>query len=296
MSRLSSEKTRISWRALCLAMCASVTLAGPALASTPDIMVLRSDLTDSPLGAVIDGELASGLIERAHFESSYFSPTPYGDIELAAGCHASTDACVERVAVSLDADRLLVRELRRDATGALVLTLVAKDETSKLTRRAESVVTLRGEKRPEVVVPQLIARVYGQAEGEPAVAPKPEPAPAHDGLHKAGYAVLGSSVALLVAGVGVGVSSRNAHERYTDTHVMDAASAEHADAELEDAQRRARTANILFASGAAAATGGIVMLLWGRFRNDERPPPVTVGIEPVAQGGFVRVAGRLGRM
>jgi hypothetical protein len=279
-------------------MCASVTFTNLATAhaSTPDIMVLRSDLTDSPLGAVIDGELASGLIERAHFASSYFSPTPFGDIELAAGCHASTDACVERVAASLDADRLLVRELRRDATGALVLTLVAKDEASKVTRRAESVVTFRGEKRPELVVPQLIARVYAQSDAEPQLPQVPGPVPSHERLHKAGYAVLGGSVALLAAGVGVGVSSRRAHERYTDMQVNDAASAEAADAQLDDAQRRARTANILFATGAAAATTSLVMLLWGRFKDAEHQPRIAVGVEPVQQGGFVRVTGRLGRM
>ena len=111
MSRLSSENSRFTWRALCLAVCACVTFAnlGRARASTPDRMVLRSDLTDTPLSAVIDGELASALIERAHFESSYFSPTPYGDIERAAGCNASTDEFVQRVASILASDRLLVR-------------------------------------------------------------------------------------------------------------------------------------------------------------------------------------------
>jgi hypothetical protein len=296
MSRLSGESERLTWRAMCLAMCASVTFAGlgQAHASTPDIMVLRNDLTDSSLSAVIDGELASALIERAHFESSYFSPTPYGDIELAAGCHASTDECVQRVASSLEADRLLVRELRRDASGALVLTLVAKE--SNATRRAESVITARGGKRPEIVVPQLIARVYEHSDAPatpvPTEAPKKEP----HRLRMVGYGAVGASVALFASGIGMGVSSRRAHDDYTATTVTDARSAERADARLAEARHRAHVANVLFVSGAAAATTGLVMLLWGRFRREERPPRVALGLEPTTKGGYVRVTGRLGRL
>ena len=145
-------------------------------------------------------------------------------------------------------------------------------------------------------MPQLIARMYHHSESAPTVAPEVPAAVHRHPLRAAAYTALGTSAALLVSGIGVGVASRKAHDRYTATPVTDAESADRANAELDHAQQRARAANVLFVSSAAAATTGLVMLLWARFKRGERPPQVALGVEPVPSGGFVQVTGRLGRM
>jgi hypothetical protein len=294
MSRLSNKLRSGPWRALCLAVCASAPFVSSAQAqtATPDIVVLRSDLTDSQLSAVIDGELASALVEFAHITNSYFSPTPYGDIELAAGCSARTDECVQRVAARLNADRVLVRELRLDATGALVLTLVAKDEGAEGTRRAEAQISARGKAGPERVVPQLVAQVYGApGAGEPVAGTSDSE---HSTMRVAGFTALSTSLAVLASAAGVGIASKRSHDRYTSAKVVDAQSAERADAWLAQAERRARTANALFGVSAGAATTGVILLLWDRFKDSEDSRGVTFDVQAAERSGFVRISGPLG--
>jgi hypothetical protein len=296
MSRKSDEPRFLTWRALCLAGCVSAPLLCTitADASEPNVIVLRSDLAGGELSDNVDEELSKALSADSRFARAYFSPTPYLDIELAAGCQGSTDECVGRVATSLSAEQLLVRELRRDATGALVLSLVAMDSASAEPRRVEGTISARGETRPERVVPALVSRLYNdESASSELTAPATKVEPRRP-LRIAGALSIGTSAALLASGVGAGVASRNSHARYADTAVRDEHTAERANSELDDAQRRARAANTLFVSGAVLATTGVVLLLWDHLRKDETPSPYAMNVQASTNSGLLSFSGPLG--
>jgi hypothetical protein len=278
MSEPDRRWMRWAWRAICLAVCASATLASAAAAQSPGprLLVLRNDVTATELSTVVDRALDAALTKHARFASTYVSPTPFAEIQLAAGCQGRANECVERIATTLDADWLLVRELRRDGAGRVVLELVAQDGATASTRRAQARVARDGS--PERVVAQLVSELYASSDVAP-VAPVASTVPHSDDVPKArtparaiGLTLLASSAALLTSGAVLGVVGKKDEDRYARTDVVDAQSADHAQSALDDARRRTHLANVLLATGAVTALTGASVLLWRhtRLKRDAR--------------------------
>jgi hypothetical protein len=273
---------RRAWRAICLALCTSVTLLGSARAdaSGPRLVVLRNDVARTELSGPVDRALLTALEEQGRFGSTYVSPTPFEDIRLAAGCEGRTTDCVQRIATTLAADWVLVRELRRDDAGRVVLQLVAQDGPAASTRRAEARVAKAGS--PEQVVAQLVSELYASAEpaqaSAPALSRNDDASELHRPAKVVGFTLLASSGALLASGAVLGIISRQDLDRYARTEVVDAASAEHAQSLLDDARHRSRVANALFASGGVTALTGTSILIWRRTRMKREALRVTMNL------------------
>jgi hypothetical protein len=304
MSQPGSRGTTWAWRAFCLAVWVCATVPGIALATepAPRLLVLRNDVVLTDLGPLVDRALLSALAEHTRFDQTYFSPTPFPEVQLAAGCQGRTHDCVERIATTLDADWLLVRELRRDDSGAVVLQLVAQDGATARTRRAEARVARNGS--PERVVEQLVTDLYGSPGIESAPAAPPVArvdSDSGDGPRKAarvtGFTLLAGSAALLTSGIALGTVARKDHDRYARTEVTDVRSAENAQEFLDDAQRRSRVANSLFASGGIAAATGAAILIWRRVKlRDADAPRVSVDVVGTPELAALQVSGSFGGM
>src|SRR5690606_21751528 len=85
-----------------------------------------------------------------------------------------------------------------------------------------------------------------------------------------GFSLLASSAALLTSGIALGTVASKDENRYADTEVVDVRSAEQAQSFLDDARRRSRAANMLFATGAIAAVTGASILIWRRAKLRDR--------------------------
>jgi hypothetical protein len=258
-----------AWRAICLAVCASATVLSSAAAQGPGprLLVLRSDAAATDLSAVVDRALGAALAEHAGFESTYVSPTPFAEIQLAAGCQGRTNECVKRIATTLDADWLLVRELRHDEAGRVILELVAQDGATASVRRAEAPVARDGS--PQRVVAQLVSELYAGSAVVPeaaVVARTDEVATQRTPARVIGFSMLASSAALLMSGAVLGVVGNKDEQRYARTEVVDTQSADHAQSALDDARRRTHMANVLLATGTATALVGTSVLVWRRAR------------------------------
>jgi hypothetical protein len=122
-----------------LAVCWSASLAARADDPVRRLLVLHSGGEDVParLRDEVDHLVLSAVAERVRFATAYGSEVPFEDIELAAGCSARGADCMQRIAASLDADWILVRELSSDRNGNTYLTLIAHDgPQAMVTRRA----------------------------------------------------------------------------------------------------------------------------------------------------------------
>lgn len=235
--------------------------------------------------AEVDRSLAGALGARVPAASLYVSPVPYEDVELAAGCRVEgQDAdCLQRIAGSLGADWLLVRELSTDRAGNVSLTLVAHDgPQAVVTRRAVARVS-QGKQAPARVVPMLVGRLY------PHESPGDRPLGEPSSLSPAKVVGWSSSAvggSLLAAGITMGALSRRDQNRYDRTEVRTAADADRAHELLDRSEQRARVANGLLIGGAGASAAGALALLWKYMRpKPDAEQPVRMGVAP-HRGGF----------
>lgn len=252
------------------------------------VVVLQSDGSDpidEQLRRSVDRLTLEAMTKRAGFERAYLSPVPFNDVELAAGCSGRDAGCLQRIAATLEADWLMVRELTREPSGRIYLTLIAHDGPSAIiTRRAVAEIAKSGTQAAERVVPLLVERLYP---GRVVAAPPPQsrelpapalaPRPARDDRGPSPAKVIGWSSAaaggaLLAAGVVVGTLARSdarKHERL-DLRSMPAVDGAHD--LFARAQRRTDIANALLIGGASAGTVGVAALLWDYLRpkRDER--------------------------
>ena len=269
-------------------LCAFVSQA-KAAEEAPQLVILQRETGPVPLALreEVDRCLLSSISARAGFVSAYASQVPLDDVALAAGCSAEAADCMERIANTLGADWLLVRELARDQTGRVLLTLVAHDGPAALiTRRA--VASVSGEAdAPKRVVPQLVERLYARRDERLA-----EPGQSHrSAAELVGWSTAGAGLGLVVAGSVVGALSRSDHRAYGRTEIHSPADVDRAEQLLERAQQRARVANGLLIGSAAASVAGAATLLWTYLhpRPDERR--VALGISPTRSGVSVSLAG-----
>jgi hypothetical protein len=248
----------------------------------------------TPVVDEVDRVLAGAVASHVPGAQLYVSPVPFEDVELAAGCSSQVqDAdCLQRIAGSLGADWLLVRELRKDRGGHVRLTLVAHDGPQALvTRRAVAPVSA-GKQAPEQVVPMLIDRLYpmqsNQNEGERLLRQPRSLSPAN----VVGWSSTAVGGGLLAAGITMGVLSQRDQEKYQRTDVRTSADADRAYELLDRSQQRARVANGLLIGGAGAGAAGALALLWKYVRpKPSAEQPVRMGVAPYRGGFKVSVAG-----
>ncbi|MET0284133.1 MAG: hypothetical protein ABW352_06675, partial [Polyangiales bacterium] len=216
---------------------------------------------------------------------SYVSPVPFEDVELAAGCSSQAqDAdCLQRVAGSLGADWLLVRELHKDSKGRVSLTLIAHDGPQAIVTRRAVAGLGTGKQAPAQVVPMLIERLYPQQNiGDRPLREPRSLSPAN----VVGWSSTAVGGGLLAAGITMGVLSKRDHDKYERTDIRTRADADQAHDLLEKSQQRARVANGLLIGGAGAGAAGALALLWKYIRpKPDAEQPVRVGAAPY-RGGF----------
>jgi hypothetical protein len=269
-SRARESRTFVAWAMLAALnfLAASANAQGELSLMPQQRLVLLQRGGEGIQGSLItevDGTIAGAVRAQIPGASLYVSPVPFEDVELAAGCNSQEqDAdCLQRIAGSLGADWLLVRELNRDRNGRVYLTLVAQDGPQAIvTRRA--VAQLSGAKRnPSQVVPMLVERLYPQqnAGDRPLTAPR--------GLSPAsvvGWSSTAVGGSLLAAGVAMGVLSQRDHRAYQRADIDSAADVDRARDLLDRSQQRARIANGLLIGGAGAGAAGALALLWKYVR------------------------------
>ncbi|HEX5657431.1 MAG TPA: hypothetical protein VFX59_09550 [Polyangiales bacterium] len=265
----------------------------PSLMPQQRLVVLQQANGDIPAALMdeVDRSLAGAVAARVPGASLYVSPVPFEDVELAAGCSGQAQEvdCLQRIAGSLGADWLLVRELRKDRTGKVRLTLVAHDGPQAIvTRRAVASVAV-GKQAPAQVVPTLIERLYpGQSTGDRPFREERSLSPAN----VVGWSSTAVGGGLLAAGITMGVLSRRDHDKYERTEVRTPADADRAYELLDRSQQRARVANGLLIGGAGAGAAGALALLWKYIRpKPDAEQPVRMGVAPYRGGFKVSVTG-----
>lgn len=273
-----------------LAMCWWVpTEAARADAAVRRLVVLHSGGEGVPatLRNEVDHLLLSAVAERVRFAQAYGSQVPFEDIELAAGCTARGADCMQRIAASLDADWILVRELSSDRNGNTFLTLIAHDGPQAMVTRRAVAQLGDGERDPVGVVPMLVERLYPADPRLEAQSNTNARSPAR--VVGWSSAVLGSG--LLVAGAAMGVLSSRDHRSYKEARFEVPADVDRGQASLERAQKRASVANGLLISGAAASAAGAAALLWSYLKPRPDARQIRVGLTPSRSGVALMMAG-----
>jgi hypothetical protein len=298
--RLTYERATSSWQSvLALAVCTLTSLPLAAQEEAPRLVVLQSDGAVSPkLRKDVDGQLRATLARRPAFQEAYVSPVPFEDVELAAGCNGREASCFQRIAATLDADWIMVRELTRDERGHVYLTLVAHDGSGAIvTRRAVAEVSATGRQTPQQVVPLLVDRLYPESkEAQPlaqtSVLPRPraEPSRTTQTLPKerspakiVGWSSLAAGSAMVAAGAVMGALSRRDELKHNRASINGELEAERAGSLFNRATRRTNVANGLIIGGATAGTAGVAALLWDYFRPP-RDKRVSVRVLPARSG------------
>lgn len=278
---------------LALLICASVVLGSARVASAQSkrLVVLHCGGTDVPerLRAEVDRLLLENLTTRGRFASAYASPVPFEDIALAAGCNGREASCMQRIAATLETDSLLVRELVRDASGEIALTLTLHDGPGAELRHARAAVSEDDDVADEVL-PTLVEQLY---EAPSSARPNARSHRSRTG-RLLGWSSLGVSAALLTVGLTMHALSRKDYDalaaRSTDSPTeVDGALA------LEDrASRRSAVAKGMWIGAGTVGAAGLGALLWGYLRPSARESALRVGLAPSRSGAALAVSGSLG--
>lgn len=286
---------------------------GSAAAEAPKRLVVlhgADDIVEGALRVDVDALVLRTLSERAGFSSVYASPIPFEDVELAAGCSSRDADCLQRIAATLGADWVLVREFARDRSGNQYLTLIAHDGPRALvTRRAVAEISTHPQSAPTRVVPLLLERLYPtqqpavtatptaqptpSAQTTPASEPRGTPAPIdtapRDGVSPAaiiGWSMVGVGLTLSASSIALFSLSRRDQRAYADTEIRTTDDVDRALALDERAEKRSRYARGLAIGGVSAAALGVATLVWHRLRSRRvESVPVAVTLLP-SRGGL----------
>lgn len=269
------------------------------------LVVLRGDeaAMNDELRTTVDALVLETLSARAGFSSVYASPIPFEDVELAAGCTTRDADCLQRIAATLGADWLLVREFARDAAGNRYLTLIAHDGPRALvTRRAVAELSEHPHGAPKRVVPLLIERLYPSQRGEPSASAAPgnaqageadapdastptAPSDASSPATIVAWSAAGVSAALIGTSVAMWALSRRDLRGYESTQIRMEGDVDHALALHERSQKRARVARGLAIGGVGTAAIGVATLLWSQLRpRRDESSPMSVSVLPLRDG------------
>ena len=203
-------------------------------------------------------------------------PTPalgLEDLLLALGCVAESPDCLGQLATQLEADELLIVDLER-VDGALVVSL-------RRLRDGELEVTTRqypgegGDRAALDDADALLRQAYGlppapvRAPASPGDAPPP-PAVRDGGGYEPilPIVLIGTGLAAMGAGVGVGVASQESLAAYEASPVGTEAEIDAALARYDEAEALAIAADVLLPVGGALAAAGAVVWIVGSMSAD----------------------------
>ena len=300
-------------------------------APTERVLILERVAPTFPpaLRARIEQAMQGSIAERPQlaFESS---DMPLDDVAMAAGCNGSEDACQMEIAGTVDAQRLLIRELAVNAAGVAELRFGAhRAGDADATRRVQSIVTAEGPTAPEQVVPALFAQLYPTMKGvaadaspgaSPPAAPSAEPTvaappvladnesvasdpsvPADNSganskrrriLRASGWMLAVVGCSLLAAGATLGGIARSDHDDYASASIRNEADVDRARDLLDSAQERSRRANGLLISGGIITAAGVTAVVFAMLgRSSEQEQRVTWSLSPQPRGAAVTLAG-----
>ncbi|MDB4990959.1 MAG: hypothetical protein JWN04_6137 [Myxococcaceae bacterium] len=268
------------------------SLPAAAQDHAPRLVVLHRDGTDLPAAQrdEVDRLLLTSVAGQLRFASAYASDVPLEDVELAAGCSMRDADCTQRIAESLGADWLLVRELSKDRAGHVFLTLIAHDGPGALvTRRVVSqLASSDAASAPRQVVPMLVERLYPKT---PTGLDERLPRHGWSAARVVGWSAAGTGVSLLAVGTAMGVLSRRDHGAYEHTAIHRQEDVDRADSLLSRSQQRARIANGLLLGGGAAGLAGAATLLWSYLRPSAEQRSVELAMLAAPSGLALSVAG-----
>ncbi|MGE0871539.1 MAG: hypothetical protein AB7P03_23470 [Kofleriaceae bacterium] len=273
-------------------MIAAITTATTARADTRVFPLAESKLPAELAGST--NEVTAALAQSLDAE---VMAAPIDDAATLAGCSADSGTCLEKIARSMKADRLVFGTLARERSGEVTLTLVRFDRGGD---RVERTFELEGETPDELAggVAATVAPLFGGPEPEPAGEAEGAAEPTEEPeLRRTGGSVTAGSWALIGAGgfvavIGAGFLmsasslANDVNNAPTDTH-------EDIDrlVELEDRGRfRMRVGEAMLAVGAAAIViGAVRAVVQSRSSSDPQPDADAVTLSPVLINGGVGV-------
>lgn len=262
------RRTRVT-RAIALTMSLALG-ASTAAAEARRLVVLQrggGDVDDALRGEV-DRLVLQTATADAGYQHAFASPVPLEDVELAAGCSAREDGCLQRIASTLGADTLMLRDLSRGADGKVQLALTVHDgKKDAPARRAVSVLPAELDGTDQVVprlLEQLFPEVRKQREERPRIGRRLD---LHTPSGIVGVASLGVATTLLAGGIATAISWRRAQNDYDSAPAGDHDGVDRLHEHLDQARRRARIANGLFIASGSLAAIGVSSLLYGYLRG-----------------------------
>jgi serine/threonine-protein kinase len=233
------------------------------------------------LAAAIDPVLLSELGNVPGLQIAARPALDLPSMQLAIDCVGETADCLTQAAKQAQAEGLVAPVVRKLGS-ELVVTILLHDARKEVsitgaTRRYPSDQldqALNG-------IPGMVRELFGlQAPAVAASAPPPEaaePAPAAPPPPAASKpfpvlpVVLGAvGVAILGAGVGLGIASHSTGNAYVATPVTDETTGNDALDKLHTARTEATLANVAFGVGAAALAAGVVLFILQQHGSDDK--------------------------
>jgi serine/threonine-protein kinase len=239
------------------------------------------DTSLQSLAAAIDPVLLSELGNVPGLQIAARPALDLPSMQLAIDCVGETADCLTQAAKQAQAEGLVAPVVRKLGS-ELVVTILLHDARKQLsitgaTRRYPS------DQLDQALdgIPGMVRELFGlQAPAVAASAPPPEaaePAPAAPPPPAASKpfpvlpVVLGAvGVAILGAGVGLGIASHSTGNAYVATPVTDETTGNDALDKLHTARTEATLANVAFGVGAAALAAGVVLFILQQHGSDDK--------------------------
>lgn len=239
-------------------------------------------------GRALDRVLLARATNLGVVETTGAPALELGDIRLMTGCLSDSAECFALFAEQLESAALLLPTLEQ-AGADYIVTLSFFDARDRSLRSA----TRRA--RPDAVEESLIDAVDGllrelfdlpppppTPDLDPGRRPAPSSAPPPSGSAPSGSepdsagerwspvgpAVGGVGAALLVGALGAGVAARRSEDEYHAAPTTTVQEVDEALALRDEAQRRARAANVLLGVGAAGVAAGVLLTIFLRRPAD----------------------------
>jgi hypothetical protein len=261
------------------------------------LSVLRAASDVDPAQAAnIDAALQTQLSKLREFSSVHSLPVPLEDLQLAAGCSADEDACLQLMSEQLEAGVLLVRQLVAQQDGSMILTLRVQDRALEqgVARRAQGVLKNPTADDIDRTLQRMLAQLFLQS-----IAPTTKPsleAPAADRRlpdrrWRAGWALSALGVGLLTAGLTSALLSKRDERAYGRAGISTELDVDRARSTFERAEKRARLANYFGSAGAVITSLGVGTLLWELASRRSDAASTTLRVQPTAAGAMLTVDG-----
>jgi len=249
---------------------------------------------DPAQAATIDASLHAKLSKLREFGSVRSLPVPLEDLQLAAGCGADENTCLQLMAQQLEDGTLLVRQLAAGPDGALTLTLLVQDQALEQGEawRAQGVLrTFTSEEIDRTLSPMLAELFPRSVALEPnlQVADRDHDAP--DRRWRAGWSLSALGVGLLAAGLTSGLLSRRDERAFGHTDITTEQDVDRAQSAFARADRRARLATFFASTGAVVTTVGAGTLVWRWASQRRDAATANLRVQPTGAGAMITLDG-----